>query len=108
LQPLQIPFLNYNQRIFFTKGVTQVTVEYQGIEKNPRVVVIDRLYAPLLGHEWIRTLKVNLEELEEKRGLSSGKAVNQITLVGNEQARAEILSKYADVFQKKIGMYPKC
>ena len=90
LQPLRVPFQNHDCRVFYTKDIAQVKVDYKNIEKNLQIFVIEEEYAPLLGWNWIRVLNIKLEEIDGETK-SADNAVNQVDVIGGVEIKNEIL-----------------
>lgn len=82
----------------------RVRVKYRGQSAQTHFFVVGDEYTPLLGRTWIRKLRINLFDLENQVENTSVNEVNNSTLV------TEIKTKYAELFEKKIGKIPneKC
>ena len=105
LQPAQVRFRSYTKGIFYPKGVANVEVEYKKKRGNLSIYVVDEEYAPLLGRTWIRCLDISLQEIDKDRQNSKSPNV-EVNQVESDAIVTQILSKYAEMFEKKVGVIP--
>ncbi|XP_037931379.1 uncharacterized protein K02A2.6-like [Teleopsis dalmanni] len=96
----KIAFRSYTKNVFVPDGVAIVQVKYGNRVFQESMYIVSNEYSPLLGRSWIRKLKINLHEIDNKINKQESQVVNSITEIN------DIRQKFPEVFTQKIGCVP--
>lgn len=100
LQPTSVKFRTYTSQVFKPLGIVEVPVRYNNTESTEVMFIVPSQFSPLLGRAWIRHLRVNLAELDEKKDdltISSVSAIDPVP---------DIIKTFSDIFEPKVGCIP--
>ena len=86
----------YTGEVVRPKGVGSVKVEYEGQKCDLPVTVVDLDTPTLMGRDWLKSLRLNWEEL-----FGDSKAVNKTEV--EDQRVVDLMEEFEEVFTEKLG-----
>jgi predicted aspartyl protease len=86
----------YTGEVVRPKGVGSVKVEYEGQKCDLPVTVVDLDTPTLMGRDWLKSLRLNWEEL-----FGNSKAVNKTEV--EDQRVVDLMEEFEEVFTEKLG-----
>ncbi|XP_044731858.1 uncharacterized protein K02A2.6-like [Chrysoperla carnea] len=106
LKPTNIKFRSYTKELFSPQGVAIVPVSYNNKKSLEELYVVERDYSPILGRVWIRRLGIiNLNKIENNRNVRN--IIPRVLAIDTpETFSKDILSRYSNVFEARIGRIP--
>lgn len=105
LKPSEVKLTSYTHDSVNVLGVISVDVFYKSKYAYLDLHVVPDVFAPVLGRDWIRALKISLQELDRETSPNSLEML-EIRSISTESLTAEVFQKYTDQFEQKIGNTP--
>lgn len=103
LQPSNLAFRSYTGNVIKPLGKVIVRVQYEDKEMTGDLHIVPDGHDALLGRQWIRGLNIELKHIDRKTVSESiPNYTYQIKSVD------DILQKFPNVFEEKIGCVPNC
>ncbi|XP_065224370.1 uncharacterized protein K02A2.6-like [Planococcus citri] len=100
LEPTTVTLRAYTSDVFKPDGKVTVSASYNGNTMQEDIYVVPDQYAPVLGRNWIRGLKIKLEEIDEKNSLDiTPDSINNVS-------SNDIVDQFKDLFESKVGCVP--
>ncbi len=101
LQNSSVAFRSYTGNIFIPDGKVIVNVSYNGKTSCEELYIVPEEYDTLLGRNWIRHLKIDLQEIDSKKKNTSNDL--RVQSISNND---DIISSYPEIFVQKVGCIP--
>lgn len=102
LRKTDVQFRTYTKQLFQPLGITTVPVTYNNIKADLDLYVVEPDWTPIIGRKWIRQLHINLLSLPP----GPETMLNTVANIDTTGLVKDLLHKYADVFEEKIGKIP--
>ncbi|XP_065223070.1 uncharacterized protein K02A2.6-like [Planococcus citri] len=107
IKEAKIAFRSFSGAITPALGYVTVDVSYKDRKTRSNLYIVPPGHATLMGREWIRTLKVTLEELDLDQQKSNSFDYPVYTSEATPQEKlSSILEEYSELFEPKIGRIP--
>ena len=101
IQESSYTFRSYTGHLFKPVGFVKLQVTFEGLTRELFLYLVDMDQQPILGREWMRAFNIDLRKLDNVKKISESISEAELSTL-----RQEVFTKYADVFQKKIGLVP--
>ena len=101
IRKTDITFRTFTGQCFKPVGVVELTATYQKVSNRVQLYIVKQGKGAIIGREWIRFLNININEIINSR---INHTLNDVNTV--EISVSDILEKYKDVFDEKVGEVP--